>query len=40
MLCQDMKWTYQEYLDQPHWLIEFLNEKRIIDNKYINSLNK
>jgi len=31
-------WTYQEYMNQPEWLIEFLNEKRGIDAKHIKNL--
>ena len=32
-LCQEMKWTYQEFLSQPKWLTELLMSKMKIDSK-------
>lgn len=31
-LCQEMKWTHSEYLEQPEWLLKVLLEKLKIDN--------
>jgi len=35
-LCQEMKWTYQEYLGQPLWFIQTLMDKLKMDNKKVN----
>jgi len=35
-LCQEMRWTYQEYLSQPLWFIETLMDKLKMDNKKAN----
>jgi hypothetical protein len=32
-MCQEMKWTYSEYLKQPEWLLRVLLEKIRIDNE-------
>ena len=32
-LCREMKWTYEEYLDQPLWLIQILSEQMIEESK-------
>ncbi len=34
-ICQEMGWTYEEYLNQPIWFINLLKAKMIIDNKKI-----
>jgi hypothetical protein len=33
VICQEMKWTYQEYLEQPTWFISLLAEKLNHDGK-------
>lgn len=33
VLCQEMSWTYQQYMSQPIWFIELLRNKMVIDNK-------
>ena len=33
ILCEKFGWTYQEYLKQPHWLLELYKSKSIIDKK-------
>ena len=35
-VCQEMKWTYQDYLCQPLWLIQTLIDKLKRDNKQAN----
>jgi uncharacterized protein (DUF2164 family) len=34
-----MGWTYQEYMDQPLWLIEFITDKKRVDyyNQKLNN---
>jgi hypothetical protein len=32
-VCQEMGWTYREYLSQPEWFVGLLFEKLKIDNK-------
>jgi len=34
-ICQEMNWTYQDYVQQPAWFIELLNQKMQIDSKRI-----
>ena len=36
ILCDYMKWTYQEYTSQPCWFIDLLNEKTIEDARHSN----
>ena len=31
-ICQEMGWTYQEYMNQPKWFIDLLKDKWQIDN--------
>jgi len=31
-ICQEMGWTYDEYLDQPTWFIDLLKAKLEIDS--------
>lgn len=33
IICQEVGWTYQEYMSQPIWFIEALRSKMSIDNK-------
>jgi hypothetical protein len=33
VICQEMGWTYQEYLDAPNWFINLLVEKMNQDGK-------
>lgn len=40
LLCQEMKWTYQEYLCQPAWFLRALRQKLEIDNKNANIKNR
>jgi hypothetical protein len=39
LICLDMGWTYQEYMDQPLWLIQFITDKKRVDyyNQKLNS---
>lgn len=39
-ICQEMKWTYLDYLQQPNWFIELLKSKLIIDNRKIQESEK
>jgi len=32
-LCREMKWTYEEYLNQPQWLIQILSQQMIEESK-------
>lgn len=32
-LCREMKWSYDEYLNQPTWLIQALSEQMIRESK-------
>ena len=32
-ICEQHNWTYQEYLSQPHWFLEILKFKKIIDKR-------
>lgn len=32
-ICQEMHWTYHEYLNQPDWFIGLLQTKMTIDNQ-------
>lgn len=32
-ICQEMKWTFEEYLKQPQWLIYHIFEKMSEDEK-------
>lgn len=36
LICQEMKWTYQDYLGQPAWFLHVLRQKLEIDNKNVN----
>lgn len=40
MLCQEMKWDYFTFSEQPSWFIELLSEKINIDNYFQNIRNK
>lgn len=35
MLCQEMSWTYQEYMNQPMWFVQLLFDKIQEDNKKV-----
>ena len=40
-ICQEMKWTYQEYMQQPVWLIDMIIDKMELDaNIASEKLNK
>lgn len=32
-ICQEMGWTYQEYMEQPIWFIDSLKDKLQIDSE-------
>lgn len=32
-ICQEIGWTYQEYMSQPMWVLELIKEKMIRDAK-------
>ena len=32
-ICEKFKWDYYTYINQPHWFIELIVEKMIIDAK-------
>jgi hypothetical protein len=32
-ICQEFKWTYNEYMDQPLWFLTLIREKMMRDNK-------
>jgi len=34
-ICQEMGWTYQEYMIQPVWFIDLLKDKLQIDSDNI-----
>jgi len=34
-ICQEMGWTYQEYMEQPRWFIDLLRDKLQIDSENI-----
>jgi hypothetical protein len=36
IMCEHMKWTFQEYASQPLWLIDALRIKMKEDNKEAN----
>lgn len=31
IVCQEMKWTYQQYIEQPNWFLEMLLMKLRVD---------
>lgn len=33
VVCQEMKWTYDEYMSQPSWFLTLLAEKMNHDGK-------
>lgn len=39
-LCREMKWTYEDYLNQPGWLIQVLSEQLIDEAKQAKRMNK
>ena len=36
ILCDYMKWTYNEYMDNPEWFNDLILEKIRLDNAYGN----
>ena len=34
-ICQEMGWTYQEYMEQPKWFIDLVKDKLQIDGENI-----
>jgi hypothetical protein len=32
-ICQEYKWTYQDYISQPVWFIQLIKEKMVRDDK-------
>jgi len=34
ILCEKMKWTYEEYLKQPDWFLDLLTLKMNLDSEY------
>jgi len=40
-VCQEMNWTYWDYMNQPSWFLDILENKLRVDyKKYIRSLQK
>jgi hypothetical protein len=39
-VCEKMHWTYNEYLEQPNWIIQTLLIKWNIENEVANKQNK
>jgi len=39
-ICQEMGWTYQEYMAQPVWFINLLKDKLQIDSDNIRKITK
>jgi len=35
-LCYEMKWTYDEYLDQPIWFVDLIRLKMQLEGEYQN----
>ena len=34
-ICQEMKWTYYEYISQPSWFLELLKLKFHLDSQRV-----
>lgn len=32
-VCEEFGWTYDEYMNQPHFFLELIREKMVRDNK-------
>jgi len=39
-LCQEMGWTYLEYMKQPVWFIDLLKDKLQIDSDNVKNQTK
>ena len=38
IICQETGWTYEEYLNQPTWLIELICSKMELDAQALKKL--
>lgn len=36
LLCRDMNWTYEEYMQQPIWFVNLINLSRNLEAEYEN----
>ncbi|MHA1347411.1 MAG: hypothetical protein ACTSO3_13510 [Candidatus Heimdallarchaeaceae archaeon] len=34
-ICQEMKWTYWDYMEQPNWFLDLVSQKLQIDSEKI-----
>jgi len=34
LLCSEMKWTYEEYINQPAWFLDLLALKTNLEGEY------
>lgn len=32
-ICREMGWTYYEYISQPTWFIDLIQDKLVLDNE-------
>lgn len=39
-ICQEMKWDYFQYLNQPEWFLELIRCKMVIDAENAKELSK
>ena len=39
-ICEEMGWTYEEYMAQPVWFIDLLKDKLQIDSENIRKATK
>jgi len=37
-ICQEMGWTYDEYLDSPKWFIDLIKTKLEIDSENLKKI--
>jgi hypothetical protein len=40
VICSEMKWTYDEYLNQPIWFLELLNLRMNLEGEHEKDLSK
>ena len=34
-ICQEFGWTYYEYMEQPNWFLNLVQDKLVIDSKKV-----
>jgi len=39
-ICQDMKWTYWDYMMQPNWFLDILKDKIRLDYEELEKVQK